>query len=70
MNTIGWLGGGALAPLTIGILASAYGLSVAIALASAVYILSGLCLLTAILFFVKQDAAALVAPRRVVERIL
>jgi MFS family permease len=70
MNTIGWLGGGALAPLTIGILANAYGLSVAIALASAVYILSGLCLLTAILFFVKQDAAALVAPRRVAERVL
>jgi MFS family permease len=55
MNTIGWLGGGALAPLTIGILAEHYGLSIAIALASAVYILSGLFLLTAIIFFVDRE---------------
>jgi MFS family permease len=47
MNTIGWLGGGAAAPLTIGVLAQAYGLSVAIALASAVYLMAGAFLITA-----------------------
>jgi MFS family permease len=41
MNTVGWLGGGALAPLIIGVLAQQYGLSVAIALASIVYLLAG-----------------------------
>jgi MFS family permease len=55
MNTIGWLGGGALAPLTVGLLAKSYGLSIAIAMASAVYVLSGLFLLTAIVFFVDRE---------------
>jgi MFS family permease len=57
MNTVGWLGGGAVAPLVIGVLAQVYGLSVAIALASAVYVLAGAFLLIAIAFFVKRDAA-------------
>ncbi len=48
MNTAGWLGGGAAAPLAIGILAQAYGLSAAIALASAVYLLAGVLLLSAL----------------------
>ena len=47
MNTVGWLGGGAAAPLVIGILAEQYGLSVAIALASVVYLLAGAFLITA-----------------------
>jgi len=57
MNTVGWLGGGAAAPLVIGVLAQVYGLGVAIALASAVYLLAGAFLVTAIAFFVKRDAA-------------
>jgi MFS family permease len=61
MNTIGWLGGGALAPVTIGILAQRYGLSIAIAMAAAVYLLAGGFLLTAIFCFVKRDAAATIA---------
>ncbi len=55
MNTVGWLGGGAAAPLTIGILANSYGLGVAIAMASAVYLLAGVCLLVGITVFVKRD---------------
>jgi len=47
MNTVGWLGGGAAAPLAIGILAGQYGLSVAIALASVVYLLAGAFLIAA-----------------------
>jgi sugar phosphate permease len=57
MNTVGWLGGGAAAPLVIGVLAQVYGLGVAIAMASAVYLLAGAFLVTAIAFFVKRDAA-------------
>jgi MFS family permease len=58
MNTVGWLGGGAAAPVTIGILANAYGLGVAIALASAVYLAAGAFLIVAIVFFVKRDQEA------------
>ena len=57
MNTVGWLGGGAVAPLAIGVLAQVYGLGAAIAMASGVYLLAGAILLTAILRFVKRDAA-------------
>ena len=49
MNTVGWLGGGAAAPLTIGILAGRYSLGAAIAMASSVYILAGGWLMAAIL---------------------
>ena len=55
MNTVGWLGGGAVAPLAIGVLAQTYGLGVAIAMASVVYLLAGGFLLTAIALFVKRD---------------
>jgi MFS family permease len=48
MNTVGWLGGGAAAPVVIGLLASKYGLSTAIAMASAVYILAAAFLIAAI----------------------
>ena len=58
MNTVGWLGGGAAAPVTIGILAKTYGLGVAIALASAVSLLAGAFLVVAIVLFVKRDQEA------------
>jgi MFS family permease len=48
MNTIGWLGGGALAPVTIGVLAKMCGLSIAIAMTGAVYVVAGGLLLLAI----------------------
>ena len=59
MNTVGWLGGGAAAPLTIGILAKAYGLGAAIALTSGVYLVAGAFLIVAIVLFVKRDQEAL-----------
>src|SRR5262249_20158448 len=40
MNTVGWLGGGAVAPLVIGVLATEYGLSAAIAMAASIYIVA------------------------------
>jgi len=55
MNTVGWLGGGT-APLLIGVVAQRTSLGFAIALASAVYVMAGLILLTPITFFVKRDA--------------
>jgi MFS family permease len=58
MNTIGWLGGGALAPVVIGVLSQQYGLSVAIAMAAAVYLLAGAFLLFAVFKFARRDAAA------------
>jgi fucose permease len=61
MNTIGWLGGGAVAPVVIGVLAQQYGLSAAIAMAAGVYLLAGAFLLTGIFAFVKRDAAATIA---------
>jgi MFS family permease len=61
MNAIGWLAGGGSAPLVIAIIAQGHGLSVAIALASFVYIAAGLLLLTGIVFFVKRDAARMEA---------
>jgi MFS family permease len=57
MNTIGWLGGGALAPVTIGVLAKAWGLSIAIALTGVIYLLAGAALLLAIFRFVRRDSA-------------
>jgi MFS family permease len=47
MNTIGWLGGGALAPVTIGVLAKSFGLSASIAMTGGVYLVAGGLLLTA-----------------------
>jgi MFS family permease len=57
MNTIGWLGGGALAPVTIGVLAQQWGLSVAIAMAGAVYLAAGAALLLAIFRYAARDSA-------------
>jgi MFS family permease len=57
MNAVGWLAGGGTAPIVIGIIAQRESLGLAIALASTVYVAAALLLLTAILFFVKRDAA-------------
>jgi MFS family permease len=46
MNTVGWLGGGGLSPLIVGLLAQRFGLGTAIGLVSAVYLLAGALLLT------------------------
>jgi MFS family permease len=45
MNTVGWLGGGGLAPLVVGLLALHYGLGPAMGLVSVVYLLAGALLL-------------------------
>ena len=57
MNAVGWLAGGGSAPIVIGIIAQRESLSLAIALASTVYIAAAALLLVGILFFVKRDAA-------------
>ena len=61
MNAVGWLAGGGSAPLVIGIIAQRESLSLAIAMASTVYVAAGLLLLTGILFFVNRDAARMQA---------
>jgi MFS family permease len=47
MNMVGWLGGGGTAPVVIGYISSRSSLSLAISLAAAVYVLSGVLLLAA-----------------------
>jgi len=59
MNMIGWLAGGGAAPLAIGILSRSRGLGAAIALASVVYVVAAVLLLSAILFFVSRDVERL-----------
>jgi hypothetical protein len=61
MNAVGWLAGGGSAPLVIGIIAQRESLGLAIALASMVYVAAGLLLLIGIIFFVRRDAARMVA---------
>lgn len=61
MNAIGWLAGGGSAPLVIGIIAQRESLGLAIALASTVYVAAGILLLAGIVFFVRRDAARMVA---------
>ena len=61
MNTVGWLGGGATAPLIIGIIARNHGLGFGIALASIVYLISGVLLLIAALVFAGRDVERLQA---------
>ena len=55
MNMAGWLGGGATAPVVIGVIAQQYGLGPAIASAALVYVAAGLLLLAAGLVFVRRD---------------
>ena len=59
MNAIGWLAGGGSAPVVIGLVAERSSLGVAIALASAVYVVAAVFLALGALAFVKRDAAAL-----------
>ncbi|MFN0167843.1 MAG: MFS transporter [Bryobacteraceae bacterium] len=61
MNTVGWLAGGGTAPLAIGWIAKKESLSLAIAMASTVYIAAALLLLIGVLFFVERDAARMQA---------
>jgi len=58
MNMVGWLGGGGLAPVVIGFVAERESLSLAISLASLVYVLGGILLATATLCFARRDVAA------------
>jgi predicted MFS family arabinose efflux permease len=58
MNMVGWLGGGAPAPIIIGALADVYGLGPAIASAAVFYVLSAAFLLLAGIFSVKQDLSS------------
>ena len=55
MNTVGWLGGGGAAPLAIGYIAQRQSLSLAIALASVVYLAGGILLLLGIALFIRRD---------------
>jgi len=55
MNMLGWLGGGASAPLVIGLLAESYGLGLAISSAALVYIVAGILLLVAALVCARLD---------------
>jgi MFS family permease len=57
MNTVGWLGGGGTAPLVIGYIMRDHGLSTAIALASIVYLMAGVLLLTGAFVFAARDVA-------------
>ena len=57
MNTMGWLVGGGLSPIVVGLVAERQGLSMAIAVTASSYVLAGLLLFTGVLFFVKGDTA-------------
>jgi len=61
MNMMGWLAGGGTAPVVIGYLAERKGLSTAIAATSSSYVLAGLLLFTAVMFFVRRDATKMQA---------
>lgn len=56
MNMMGWLGGGA-APVVTGYVAQHEGASLAISLASVVYVVAGILLVTALAAFVRRDVA-------------
>jgi len=58
MNMVGWLGGGGLAPVVIGFVAERESLSLAISLASLVYVAGGILLATATVCFARRDVAA------------
>ncbi len=59
MNLVGWLAGGSTAPVLIGYLAQHSSLEAAIAKASMCYVIAGLLLTVAIVFFVRRDAEKL-----------
>jgi MFS family permease len=58
MNLVGWLGGGATAPLVVGYIAEQEGLGFAISSAALVYVAAGLCLLGAAVL-IRRDLQAL-----------
>jgi MFS family permease len=66
MNCMGWLAGGGSAPLVIGLIAQRESLGFAIALASLVYVASGILLVVGIVFFVDKDMEAIesISPER------
>ena len=55
MNMVGWLGGGGIAPVAIGVIAVHYNLGIAISLAGLVYVVAGILLLTAGVRFAPGD---------------
>lgn len=55
MNMVGWLGGGGAAPVAIGYLAEREGLSAAISMTAAVYVMGGALLIAGIAMFVTRD---------------
>lgn len=57
MNMTGWLGGGGLAPLVIGIIAERRTLSFAISSSALVYVAAGVLLIIAVFGFAKRDVA-------------
>lgn len=61
MNMLGWLGGGASAPLVIGILAENFGLGWAISSAALVYVAAGILLFLAALFLAPRDSARVIS---------
>ena len=61
LNMTGCLAGGGTAPLVIGYLAERIGLNTAIATSPSSYVLAGLLLSTAVIFFVRCDATKMEA---------
>jgi MFS family permease len=59
MNMLGWLGGGASAPLVIGFLAEYHGLGLAISSAALVYVAAGILLLIAAFLFAPGDVVSI-----------
>ncbi len=57
MNMVGWLGGGGIAPVAIGLIAERSTLGMAISLAGLVYVAAGILLLTAGARFAPSDVA-------------
>ena len=57
MNMVGWLGGGGIAPVAIGLIAERSSLGLAISMAGLVYVAAGILLVTAGLRFAPRDVA-------------
>jgi MFS family permease len=55
LNMVGWLAGGASAPLVVGYIAEGYGLGTAISSAALVYVGAGLVLLLCAMVFIRRD---------------
>ena len=66
MNTVGWMCGGGVAPVFVGVLASRYGLGPAMALVAVVYLAAGVLLL-AVAFFTppRQNTSSRLTPKAV-----